>query len=95
MLIRNHVLETLFRFYTSIWILDILRKKFNRIHVIQKLCLRNIVLVLYIRLDINSGGARIWVEGEQNLYKIYAFYVHISYVFKKKKKIETTNMLSS
>ena len=33
-----------------------------------------------------SGGARIRVEGGQNLYKIYAFYAHISYVFKKKKK---------
>ena len=43
----------------------------------------------------NSGGARIRVEGGQNLYKIYEFYAHISYVFKKKKKIETTNMLSS
>ena len=32
------------------------------------------------------GEARIWVEGGQNLYKIYAFYAHISYVFKKKKK---------
>ena len=42
------------------------------------------------------GEARIWVEGGQNLYKIYAFYAHISYVFKKKKKkVETTNMLSS
>ena len=36
-------------------------------------------------LTISSGGARIWVEGGQNLYKIYAFYAHISYVFKKKK----------
>ena len=30
-----------------------------------------------------SGGARIRVEGGQNLYKIYEFYAHISYVFKK------------
>ena len=34
---------------------------------------------------MTNGGARIRIEGGQNLYKIYAFYAHISYVFKKKK----------
>ena len=33
-------------------------------------------LSIYIYIYIHSGGARIWVEGGQNLYEIYAFYAH-------------------
>ena len=46
----------------------------------------NLLFLLDCDMITCSGGARIRVEGGQNLYKIYAFYAHISYVFKKKKK---------